>query len=316
MRKESSLSNESIKKWMTYMFFITVIFVIWLLQECSGDKKDALVLATTQRCDSLQKLLDDCQNQLNDCKNQKPILIVERSVDRDNNLGTSVRAIFDPNKNYPWITTDSVFIKDVVRTYSYKINVPAPCPKVLCPECPQYELKDSCVVDTIKVNVTENNHYDSSKKILFAFEGFRLYPTITSPNFKSDFSCFKKSPEKMSYSYSYNKIFIDKDLIKSAKIKNWVATGLRLLSMGGYAYLYHSDRQFAISANGVGPYEEGNPFRGNNLIDRKIATRKACGEVGLWVLFGGSEWLNYSSQNDYQNAYSSEMMSVTFNVQF
>lgn len=287
------------ERFITHSAYLVIIAIILSLWKCDGDKKENLLMSANHKADSLQKIVNDYQS-------HKPIISSQKSFDSDGKSGTY--------GFIEWVSKDAfgkdnIFIEDVIKKIPYKVEVPIPCPEI--PECP--ELKDSCVMDTIKAELWENSSSDSAKR-LHVFEGFRLIPYSNS-SYQLNI-CKKEFPKPEPYVYSYTKTFVDQSLIKRAKTKHWVATGGRFLAMLAYNRLYHSDSQFAITVNDVGPYEDANPLRNSNIADKNIAKWKSAGEVGIWLLHGGSEVLDYSAQNDYSNAYSSEQMSATFYIYF
>ena len=86
--------------------------------------------------------------------------------------------------------------------------------------------------------------------------------------------------------------------------------------MAGYAWLWHSDKQFAITENGIGPYEEGNSFLESNLRDRDIAGGKAILEVGLWLGQGGSDYFEERSRKNYQKSFKVQDMQMIYEQKY
>lgn len=289
-----------------YLFIIVIILLLW--KNCANEK-DAQNANLTQQIDSLKNANNLLQKEKENLKNRKPVLSMMKYVNGDQ-LFTAI--IGNANDKRPSVM--------LVKAKHYPVKEFVPYPEFTTYNCPECLELDSCVMDTMKVELIENSP-NSSNQLSKEFRVFpvSLYSGSLSKNNAKLLDCNNQLYGKIkpySYMYSYNRATIDKSLIKSAKIKHWAATGLRVLAMISYNRLYHSNQQYAVTINGVGPYEEGNPYKEQNLKDRKIAKQKSWLEAGIWILYGTSEVVDYSSQCDYSNAYSSEMMNVTVNINF
>lgn len=324
-KNEGAFKPRKNRRWMIHVIYLAIFIAILLLLKCCSDKKEkeheAEKLSWLQKEDSLKSKNfglgkendslkwrtweleysnDSLKSRIEELENRKATPIFKEGI-KDGKSGKWVLAIIVP-LNDPRKST--LFIEDCL-----------PVPE--CPPCP--EIRDSCIVDDFSVTIAEIIQ-DSSKN-LFDSKGKRLFPVYDvrgyKPDLKSKSSCFDIAPsEQISYSHTINQISVNNDLIKRAKTKHWIATGGRLLSMAGYAWLHHSDKQFAITYNGIPPYDSNNPYKTANDSDERIAGQKAWAERGIWLLYGGSEALDYSATRDFMNAYSLNKVTLTFDLNF
>ncbi|MFH1503354.1 MAG: hypothetical protein ABIE36_01730 [Candidatus Diapherotrites archaeon] len=319
MRPNEVSNSEKPKKnrrWMIHVFLAILIAILLLWKCCSGETKKEYqenITSLTQERDSVIKENDSLKLRINELENRKAVLNVTDTV-ADRSSGKFVEAIIVPLYDS---RKSSLFIKDVVKTVKVEVPVPVECPPV--PECPELLIaKDSCIMDTLNLNITESGE-DYSKVLTdssFSYPKLFISSDFVKKDFSSEYrSCFD-SRKPIQVIHNWTNVKVDYQLIKKAKTKHWIATTGRLASMLGYALLYHSDKQFAITYNGIPPYDKSNPYEPDNSLDKKIAGNKVWAERGIWLLYGGSEVLEYSSTRDFRNAYSYNQMTVTFNLNF
>jgi len=178
--------------------------------------------------------------------------------------------------------------------------------------------RDTCITDPFNISVYEPA--DFGAKLLNSCNGQRAFSTFDLFGNRSELkskSCVELTNDDLvRLSFSVNQYFVDNDLLKSANIKLWISRGLRLATMIAYNRLYHSDKQFAITANGIAPLDKNNPFYESNKKDYEIAGKKVWGERAIWAGYLGSEGLNQWALNDLGKAYYSKSMTYTVVLKF
>lgn len=318
----SSEKSKKSRLWVTHAIYWPIIIglIFLLCKQCSDSKKEFQRLEREYQASmdslsqemarsrlairNLEKSNDSLGLRILELKNRKAVLIIKEGI-INGKSGRRISAVIVPSTDK---RASSRFIEDVIKPVPFEVVVPAKCP----------EIKYSCIVDTFNVKINESTR-DYSKD-LFNFTGYRLFPSsdflyMDKPEKKS--SCFDlEASNSVPYSYTFNQYAVDNTLVKRANTKYWIATGGRLISMLGYAWLHHSDKQFAITYNGIPPYDPANPYKDANDSDKKIAGNKAWAERGIWLLYGGSEVLGYSGYRDLVNAYSVREVTLTFNLDF
>jgi len=220
---------------------------------------------------------------IKELENRKAIIQIADATNKDGKPGTSYLAL--------------IVSKNDDRNSNLFVLDPEPCKE-----------KSFCRTDEFELMISETVNNTSS--VINSIKGYRSLPIGNDPEVLR--SCIQKDP--VPYSFTVSKFKVDNELLRSSKVKNIVGTGMRLLGMIAETSLRHSKADLAVTTNGVAPYDPANQRYDANIADRKNANLKKWGEVGAWALYGGGEAFGISSRNDLSNAYSSEQVTYTLNL--